>query len=747
VVSLVALTMIAPSATPMIELASVDEAGINAGDGDSLTGQFAISRDGRFVWFVSTAANLTVNDTNGVQDLFVHDFVAGTTRLVSANVVGSSGNGESYGGDMTPDGRYVAFSSDASDLAPNDTNGSTDVFVRDMLNGTTTLVSMNMAGSGSANDFSENPMISADGRYVAFRSVASNLTPNDTNGVDDLFVWDSQTDTITLASVNAAGTVSADNGINRAHALTPDGRYVTFSSDATNLVTNDTNGPDTDAFVRDLLTGTTTLVSADTPGGANPTITPDGRYVLFGSAGNVYVRDMQVGTTELVNVDSAGTGSAGPAVVGSISADGRFIVFVSGSPNVVANDGNGVDDVFVRDRQTGTTILASVNPLGLSGSGASSLGGSFGTYVSDAGVVLFTSRASDLVGNDTNGSSRDVFVRDLVAGTTTLLSGNAAGTGSGNGESFSVAITADGRYAVLNSNASDLVSNVFFPGVDNVYRVTLQQESGSDDDGDGVEDDIDAGAGTFADSNQPPTSGQIVDNGGLAVSVTDAANPTEGVLITTGAGAGNAVFIVCGLTLQMPADSATIVTCGSASLRVVAGSARLVFHGGLAHVDLVAAAAATITENGDTSLVENTGASPITVTVRQQTRTAAAGETVVVDTRFQGYQQPIDEGTLNGMQAGRVVPVRWQLLHRDGTPITDLASASISVSDINCDATTSVDTIEELAATVTGLLNLGDGNYQINWKTSRQFAGSCKQLHLTLSGGIQAGPVSFSFRN
>ena len=337
------------------------------------------------------------------------------TVLVSANGAGTgSGNGFSFAPVMSADGRFVAFESLAADLVPDDANGDFDVFVRDLKTGTTTLVSANRAGTGSGNGFSFAPAISADGRFVAFESFATDLVADDDANADfDVFVRDLKTGTTTLISVNRAGGGSG-NGFSSAPAISADGRLVAFESVAGDLVDNDTNG-DIDVFVRDLKTDTTTLVSVNYAG-----------------------------------TNSGNSQSRFPV----FSADGRSVAFDSLAGDLVANDTNFNSDVFVRDLKTGTTTLVSVNRAGTD----TGNNGSFARTISaDGRFVVYESSASDLVVNDLNGHE-DVFVCDMKTGTTTLVSVNRAGTRSGNGFSTAPAISTDGRLVAFFSEASDLIA-------------------------------------------------------------------------------------------------------------------------------------------------------------------------------------------------------------------------------------------------------------------------------------------------
>jgi Tol biopolymer transport system component len=326
----------------------------------------AISADGRYVAFTSVASNLVSGDTNGSRDIFVHDTQSGTTTRVSLATNGTEGNSASYSPAISADGRYVVFDSVASNLVSGDTNGTNDVFVHDTQTGTTTRVSLATDGT-EGNGPSFNPAISADGRYVAFTSVASNLVSGDTNGSDDIFVHDTQTGTTTRVSLATDGTQGNNDSYHP--AISADGRYVAFWSTASNLVSGDTNGSD-DIFVHDTQTGTTTRVSLRTDGtqgngsSSYPSISADGRYVAFSSeasnmvsgdtngGGDIFVHDTQTGTTTRVSLATDGTEGNGGSHLPSISADGRYVAFISDASNLVSGDTNGDYDVFVHENDT-----------------------------------------------------------------------------------------------------------------------------------------------------------------------------------------------------------------------------------------------------------------------------------------------------------------------------------------------------------------------------------------------------------
>jgi Tol biopolymer transport system component len=347
------------------EIVSVDSYGNQAND---ISGWWpCVSADGKYVAFSSWASNLVLGDTNYTLDVFVHARETGTTERVSVDSSGNQANRGSVGCSISADGRYVAFTSQASNLVPGDTNGMSDVFVHDRETGTTELVSVDSSGN-QANGGSSGPFISADGRYVAFSSWASNLVPGDTNGISDAFVHDRQTGTTEIASVDSYG--NHGNGISIGLSISADGRYVAFMSYASNLVPGDTNG-----------------------------------------MSDVFVHDRETGTTERVSVDSSGNQADDWSEGSSISADGRYVAFRSGASNLVPGDTSRFrPDIFIHDRQTGVTERVSIGRYGNQGNGGSS-----GPFISaDGKVVAFTSEASNLVPNDTNGLM-DVFVRDRDA--------------------------------------------------------------------------------------------------------------------------------------------------------------------------------------------------------------------------------------------------------------------------------------------------------------------------------------------
>ncbi|MSR61960.1 MAG: hypothetical protein EXS08_05905 [Planctomycetes bacterium] len=383
----------------------------------------ALSANGRFVAFQSDAPNLVPHDTNGEGDVFVRDRLYGITTLVSLNSSGLQGNGESEYPTLSADGRLVAFWSRASNLVPGDTNGVADVFVRDLLLGTTVRASVDSAGVQADRD-SINQVLSGDGRFVAFESIATNLIPGDTNNQSDIFVRDLLLGTTVRASVDSAG--AQGNRGSHAVTLSDDGSKACFETSAL-LSGADANGF-LDVYVRDLLAGTTVLatvasngVQGNQGGGDYPAISGDGRTVAFSSlstnlvpgdtneASDVFVHDLVSGVTARVSVDSHGAQGDQTSWRSFLSTDGRYVAFKGYATNLAPrNDTNGVQDVFWHDRVSGITLRMSEASDGTLGNAASSQP----MLSADGRTVAFYSVASNLVPGDTNGVW-DVFVRDI----------------------------------------------------------------------------------------------------------------------------------------------------------------------------------------------------------------------------------------------------------------------------------------------------------------------------------------------
>ncbi|MDG4836426.1 hypothetical protein O7631_07840 [Micromonospora sp. WMMD967] len=391
--------------------------------GNARSAASSVSRTGRFVSFESGSTNLVPGDTNGTFDIFARDRLLGTTALVSLSNTGTQGNDVSFGSATSGTGRYVAFISAASNLVPGDTNGALDIFVRDRLLSTTSRVSLPAAG-GQGNSESTVPSISYDGRYVSFTSYATNLVPGDTNGVPDVFVRDRLLGTTTRVSVSSSGAQGSGPSGFTSTMISGAGRYVIFYSEASNLVPGDTNGV-ADIFVRDLLLATTIRVSVSSAAAqgdgdsSGPAISADGRFAAFSSWSSnlvpgdtngyedVFVRDLLTGVTRRVSVASDGAQADGHSNQPALSGDGLRVAFVSTSSNLVPGDTNFGEEVFRHEWPTGTTTRLSVSAAGEQANDRSN-----DPSIDYSGrFVPFTSYATNLVFDDTN-NSLDVFVRD-----------------------------------------------------------------------------------------------------------------------------------------------------------------------------------------------------------------------------------------------------------------------------------------------------------------------------------------------
>ena len=359
----------------------------------------------------------------------------GVLRIATLASDGTQTNADSVIASFSADGRFVAFDSEATNLVPNDTNVSSDVFLRDTCMGvavactpSTTRVSVSTDGT-EGNGLSNHPSISADGRYIAFYSVANNLVPNDTNFAGDIFVRDTCTGAPAGCNPSTTRVSLANDGSESNYdvalpLISSNGRFVVFTSQASNLVPNDTNGF-SDVFIRDTCLGV--------PSGCTP-------------------------STSLVSVATDGsqandTGSA----AGAVSADGRFVAFQSLASNLVPNDANNTWDIFVRDTCFGAPSGCSptTTRISVASDGSEGNDGSFVAAISQDGrFASFASLATNLVPTDTNGEY-DVFVRDTCFGVTgacipsTTRVSVASDGGESNDDCLDPSVSANGRFVVF----------------------------------------------------------------------------------------------------------------------------------------------------------------------------------------------------------------------------------------------------------------------------------------------------------
>lgn len=393
---------------------------------------------------------------------------AGVTECASVSSRGTQCAGNAFDGGMSENGRYVVFSSFADDLVPGDRNRATDVFLRDRALGLTTRVSV---GSGGVEADGESSFadVSSDGRFVLFVSEADNLVANDTNDAADLFLHDRKTGSLRRVSLGQRGQGNASS---TAGGISDDGRYVVFASNADDLVPGDTNGA-ADIFLRDLSAGATRRVSVG-QGGAQgngesfgPQITRDGRLVSFvseadnlvrgdrNSAMDIFVRDLATQANERVNVASDGTEAEGLSFAQSMSADGRFVAFQSYAGNLVPGDTNGQADVFLRDRRNGTTRRIVLPPDLTAGST-----GTVGAVLSASGRFIAVTALLTPGG----------YLLDRESGKVRLLSKPLAGEPEPFRTTFALAVSRDGRRALFQSDAGNLVAHDTNDGLDVFVR-------------------------------------------------------------------------------------------------------------------------------------------------------------------------------------------------------------------------------------------------------------------------------------
>lgn len=370
---------------------SISDLGVE-GNGESY--HASISADGHFVVFASYASNLVPGDSNGTRDIFLYDTTLNTIRLISKNDTGDEGNGESFHTYISGDGHFIVFNSAASNLVDGDTNGKNDLFLFDTTLNTVRRITVNGSGvEESAGLF--NFSISSDGKYIAFSSDASNLVENDTNNTYDVFFYDTTLNTIKQISVDDLG-VKGD-GESTYPSITADGKFVTFESAATNLVPNDTNGT-YDIFLYDTTLNTIKRISVDGSGiegnsySTGSSISANGKFIVYNSDASNLVPNDNNGTYDifrynvesrantLVSVASNGeqanwneTDYGGSYMVGNrnISDDGNKIIFTSYSTNLVPNDTNSSADVFlvtmnnaIHDITASTGYHGSISPIG-----------------------------------------------------------------------------------------------------------------------------------------------------------------------------------------------------------------------------------------------------------------------------------------------------------------------------------------------------------------------------------------------
>lgn len=430
--------------------------------GDAGSGAGIISSDGNFIVFTSEATNLVPDDTNGVGDVFVYDINNETLERVSVDNDGNEIDGDSGYPDISGDGRYVVFYSTADGLVPEDNNGGEDVFLYDRQTGTLELISKGMDGN-SSNGNSFGAAISEDARYITFISSADNITADVIPTLQlTLFLYDRQTDTFKVITKNTDGDVG--EGSTEIPGISNNGQYVVFRSSASDLVDNDTNGTD-DVFVYDITTEEITLVSKNNNG-------------------------IQANAASYINS------------VDAVNDSGR-VIYSSVATNLVAGDTNGVTDVFVYDINEDTTQLVSLSTeeeLGDSDSSSIDISPD-GRYASFSSQSTFSS-------DDNTTGFEDIFIRDLEYGITSKISRLVSTEEEFNDYSEGVSILAlGGRYISFGSIATNIAEDtggfdqVYYAEITDADDVPSEDEDGAPNGGDvngnGYDDAIEDSIASF----------------------------------------------------------------------------------------------------------------------------------------------------------------------------------------------------------------------------------------------------------
>jgi Tol biopolymer transport system component len=677
------------------QLVTVTTGGVSANEGTAQD-SISLSADGRLVAFVSSSSSLVPGDANGARDVYVRDSSTGQTTLVSVGL-GGQANGASSNARISADGRFVVFTSQATNLVADDTNGVADVFVRDLTSGQTARVSVSASGQQGDGPSGEAPSdISADGGVVSFSSAASNLVAGDTNRIRDVFAAVRATGAVERVSVAGDGSEAAA-GASDASAISADGRYVAFASTAPNLVAGDTN-----------------------------------------LAADVFVHDRQTGSTERASVSAAGEQAAGSSSLrpGGLSADGRLVAFETAAP-LAAGDTGG-SDVYLRDLSTATTERISVNPAGV---GANANAGA-AAISSDGRYVAFESSATNLDPAD-SGFDEDVFVRDRVAGATRLISTS----GSAIQISQTAAISGDARFIGFASTAPDLAApdsaQGFGTGWD-VFRSSSPFDPPADrtaptvacsgDDGSWHADNVtvwcsasDAGSG-LADAAQAAflLSTHVADGSETADAFTQSVQVCDRTGNCTTAGP------ISGLRVDRLASQVTIATPLDGT-DVEIGSA---LAAGFGCTDGGSGVSSCLGSVADGSALDTSspGEHSFTVTAADAVGNEASRTvTYWVWYRWLGWEPPVAGRGRGADEAGRTIPIAFAVEGASGAELV----AGVQVAAVPCSGSASVAIGDPRlgAADVTTIDAGQDGHAMVLWRTSRGFAGSCRQLLFELTDG------------
>lgn len=409
-----------PATSSVIKRASVASDGTQANGSSE---KASLNHDGRYLVFQSSGSNFIAGDNATTSDIFRKDVATGALVAASLNADGVRGDYYSFDPHISSDGQFVSFHSPASNFASPDIYGVHDAYRKNVATGEIIRVSQSADGV-EANDYSAFATMSADGRFVAFMTYSTNISPGDTSSTSDIYLKDCTTGSLIRVSVTAAGIPG--NGAHANPVISADGRYVVFESLSTNFVAGDTNAK-RDLFRKDLVTGALVRVSTKADGQEangdcyDASLSADGRYLLFTSKADnlvpndlngsedIFRKDLETGEIMRVSTSASGFQGNNNSTEASISADGRYALFNSLASNLVPNDTNGSSDVFRKDLMTGEILRVSLNQIGTEIAGASTQG----VLSADGLRAAFTTTASTVVTGDTNGVA-DIFWVDIA---------------------------------------------------------------------------------------------------------------------------------------------------------------------------------------------------------------------------------------------------------------------------------------------------------------------------------------------
>ncbi len=702
--AMMAITASGAAAAVQPQLVTITTGGVSANE-STAQDSISLSADGRLVAFVSSSAALVPGDTNAARDVFVRDTTSGLTTRVSVGAAGQA-NGPSSNARISANGRFVVFTSQATNLVAGDTNGAADVFVRDLVAGQTVRVSVSASGAQGNAASGESPSdISADGGVVSFSSSASNLVAADTNRIRDVFAAVRATGAIELVSVAGDGSQAAA-GSSDASAISADGRFVAFASTAPNLVDGDTNLA-ADVFVHDRQTGSTVRASVSTTGAQAPkasslrpgALSATGRVVVFdtgsslaaGDTGgsDVYLRDLQTGSTERVSVNGAGQGANAGASAATVSADGRYVSFESSATNLDPADAGSDEDVFVRDRSAGATRLVSNSGSAIQISQSAAISG-------DARFVAYASTAPDLAPADS--------ARGFGTGWDVIRSGSPFDP------------PADTAPPVIVCSGND----------DSWHAGNVTIRCTASDAGSGLADPAQA---SIALSTSVAEGDETADARTQAVTVCDAmgncatAGPVGGLRIDRRPPRVTISAPLDGVEVEIGSRLTAAFSCsdGGSGVGTCAGTAT------------DGAPLDTATPGGHLFTVHAVDA------VGNET---VATATYWVRYRWLGWDPPIGRGSGTD-EAGRTIPVKFAVTGAGGGPLV----ARVQSAGVACQGAGPLasDDPSLQPADVTVADTGRDGHGMLLWRTSGGFAGSCRQLLLQLADG-SVHRVTFEFK-